>query len=114
MHGIVVEKTDAPTTVTAQSYAVDSVIERGRAETPRLLKDVTGRWNEAASRSLPAGSYIVPAGQHFGLAAFYLLEPESEDGLMKWSFLDGVVAPRSEFPIWRIVKPTTVRSRVVR
>ena len=114
VHGIVVEKTDAAATVTAQTFVVDSVIERGRSETPRMLKDVAGRWNDAASRSLPAGTYIVPAGQRFGLAAFYLLEPESEDGLMQWSFLDGIVAPRADFPIMRIVKPTTVRSRVVR
>jgi hypothetical protein len=97
VHGITVEKTDAAATVTAQTFAVDSVIERGRSETPRMLKDVTGRWSEAASRSLPAGTYIVPAGQRFGLAAFYLLEPESEDGLMQWSFLDGIVAPRAAY-----------------
>jgi hypothetical protein len=114
VHGITVEKTDVAATVTAQTFVVDSVIERGRSETPRLLKDVTGRWNDAASRSLPAGTYIVPAGQRFGLAAFYLLEPQSEDGLMQWSFLDGIVAPHADFPVWRIVKPTTVRSRVVR
>lgn len=114
IHGIVVEKTDVAATVTAQTFVVDSIIERGRGETPRILKDVTGRWNEAGTRSLPAGSYLVPAGQKFGLAAFYLLEPESEDGLMQWSFLDGVAAAGADFPVMRIVKPTTVRSRVVR
>lgn len=114
VHGIVVEKLDAPAAVTAQAFVVDSVIERGRAETPRMLKDLTGRWNDAASRSLPAGTYIVPASQRFGLAAFYLLEPESEDGFMQWSFLDGIVTPRADFPVVRIVKPATFRSRAVR
>jgi hypothetical protein len=114
VHGLTVEKTDAAASVTAQTFAVDSVIERGRSETSRMMKDITGRWNAAATRSLPAGSYIVPAGQRYGLAAFYLLEPESEDGLMQWSFLDGIVAAHADFPIMRIVKPATVRSRVVR
>ena len=114
VHGIAVEKLDAAATVTAQTFAVDSVIERGPSETSRVLKDVTGKWNEAASRSLPAGTYVIRAGQPYGLAAFYLLEPESEDGLMQWSFFDGIVAARSDFPIARIVKPATLRSHAVR
>jgi hypothetical protein len=100
--------------VTAQAFAVDSVIERGRSETSRMMKDVTGKWSEPASRSLPAGSYVIRAGQPYGLAAFYLLEPESEDGLMQWSFYDGIVTAHSDFPVARIVKPATVRSHVVR
>ncbi|HEY7393547.1 MAG TPA: M14 family zinc carboxypeptidase [Gemmatimonadaceae bacterium] len=114
VHGLAVEKLDAAATVTAQAFLVDSVIERGRSETSRLMKDVTGKWGQAASRSLAAGSYIVRAGQPYGLAAFYLLEPESEDGLMQWSFYDGIVTADSDFPVARIVKPATLRSHVVR
>jgi hypothetical protein len=114
VHGIAVEKLDVAATVTAQAFLVDSVIERGRSETSRLMKDVTGKWGQAASRSLAAGSYIVRAGQPYGLAAFYLLEPESEDGLMQWSFYDGIVTADSDFPVARIVKPATLRSHVVR
>ncbi|HEY9230329.1 MAG TPA: hypothetical protein VIP11_26995, partial [Gemmatimonadaceae bacterium] len=114
VHGIAVEKLDAPASVTAQAFTVDSVIERGRSETARMMKDVTGRWNEAAARSLPAGSYLIRAGQPYGLAAFYLLEPESEDGLMQWSFFDGIVSAGAEFPVVRIVKPATVRSHAAR
>jgi len=114
VHGIAVEKLDAAATVTAQAFLVDSVIDRGRSETSRMLKDVTGKWGQPASRSLAAASYIVRAGQPYGLAAFYLLEPESEDGLMQWSFYDGIVTADSDFPVARIVKPATIRSHVVR
>jgi hypothetical protein len=113
VHAIAVEQLDAPATVTAQSFAVDSVIDRGRSETSRMLKDVTGHWNDAASRSLPKGTYVVRAGQPYGLAAFYLLEPESEDGLMQWSFLDGIVAPHADFPIARLTKATALRTHAV-
>jgi hypothetical protein len=63
---------------------------------------------------LPAQSYVVRAGQPRGLAAFYLLEPESEDGLAQWSFLDGVLAAHADFPIARITKPVTLKSRAPR
>jgi hypothetical protein len=113
IHGIAVDQLDAPATVTAQSFAVDSVLDRGRSETSRMMKDVTGHWNAAASRSLPRGTYVVRAGQPYGLAAFYLLEPESEDGLMQWSFLDGIVAAHADFPIARLTKAATLRTHAV-
>ncbi len=113
VHGIAVEQLDAPATVTAQTFAVDSVLDRGRSETSRMMKDVTGRWNEAASRSLPKGTYVIRAGQPYGLAAFYLLEPQSEDGLTQWSFLDGIVAPHADFPIARLTKAATLRTHDV-
>jgi hypothetical protein len=114
VHGIAVERLSGPVSVTAQAFAVDSVIERGRSETSRMLKDVTGKWSDAGTRSLPAGSYIVRAGQPRGLAAFYLLEPESEDGLAQWSFFDGILAAHADFPVIRLVKPVTFRSKPAR
>ncbi|HEY4131734.1 MAG TPA: M14 family zinc carboxypeptidase, partial [Gemmatimonadaceae bacterium] len=113
-HGLDVEQLSADATVTAQSFGVDSVLEKGRSETSRMMKDITGKWNAAASQSLPAGTYVVRAGQPFGLVAFYLLEPESEDGLMQWSFYDGIVAAHKDFPILRITKPATFRVHAAR
>ena len=79
-----------------------------------MLKDVGGKWNQPASRSLPKGAYVIPAGQPYGLAAFYLLEPESEDGFMQWSFFDNIVAAHADFPVLRITKPVTLHSHAVR
>src|SRR6185436_8618766 len=114
IHGIAVDKLDAAASVTAQGLLVEAIGDSSRSETPRMLRAFTGRWNDAATRSLPAGSYVVRAGQPYGLAAFYLLEPESEDGLARWSFLDNIMAAGAEFPVVRITKPATLRSRVVR
>ncbi len=112
-HGIRVERLDKSATVTAQSFMVDSIIERGRSETPRMMKDVTGQWVNAATRTLPAGTYVVRAGQPYGLLTFYLLEPESEDGLAQWSFYDNIMATRQSFPILRITAPVTLRTHAV-
>lgn len=114
VHGIAVERLDAPANATAQSFAVDTVIAYGRSESARMLKGIGGRWHDVSSHSLPKGTYIIHAGQPYGLAAFYLLEPESEDGLMQWSFYDNIVAPGADFPIMRITKPATFRSHAVR
>ena len=114
IHGIAVDQLDAPASASAQTFRVDSVIDRGRSETSRMLKEVDGAWNDVASRTLAKGTYIVRAGQPYGLLAFYLLEPQSEDGLAQWSFFDNILAAHNEFPIMRITKPMTVRSHAVR
>jgi hypothetical protein len=111
LHGVTVEQLTAAAPVTAQTFRVDSVIEKGRSETPRTMKDVTGTWSAATTKSLPAGTYVVRAGQPFGLLAFYLLEPESEDGLMQWSFYDGIVAAHADFPVLRVTKPAALRTK---
>ena len=113
IQGIAVEQLSAPASVTVQSFAVDSVMDRGRSETSRMMKDVAGRWNDAATRTLPAGTYVVRAGQPYGLLAYYLLEPESEDGLAQWSFYDGILAAHADFPVLRITRPATLRAHAV-
>ncbi len=59
---------------------------------------------KAESRSLPAGTFIVRTDQPLGKMAAYLLEPESEDGLLAWNFLDPDVKPGMVYPIARVMQ----------
>lgn len=53
-------------------------------------------------RTIPEGSFIVSTAQPLGTLAVYLLEPQSEDGLVTWNFFDDVIATGKEFPILRV------------
>src|SRR5205823_11838134 len=57
---------------------------------------------------VPAGTIIVRTGQKLGTLAAYLLEPESEDGLVAWNFLDAQVHDGGDYPIWRLMKPAAL------
>jgi hypothetical protein len=37
--------------------------------------------------------------------AMYLLEPESDDGLVTWNFFDRSLTPGAEFPVLRLAEP---------
>jgi hypothetical protein len=111
-HGIEVEQLTTAATVTAQGFTVRTIMDRGRNETPRSSIDVDGAWAPARPRSLPAGSYVVRAGQPSGLLAFYLLEAESDDGLAP--FLTSVLREGGEYPIVRITAPAALTTRPVR
>jgi hypothetical protein len=112
IHGIEVQELTAPAAVTAQGFVIDSIIDGGQRETPRNLKSVTGTWNGPASRTLPAGTFIARAGQSHGLLAFFLLEPESADGLM--SYLGGVMEAGREYPVIRVTERGALTTRAVR
>jgi hypothetical protein len=114
LHGIRIERVSAPAAVTAQAFLIDSVSDRGQSESARRMRSAPGRWDEASRRTLAAGSFIVRGGQPHGLLAFYLLEPENDDGLLSWGFLEGLVAAQSAYPVLRVTKPATIRTSPAR
>jgi hypothetical protein len=108
-----VERLTAPARATAEAFTVDSIAPHGKAETPLELKTVSGTWQPARSVTLPAGSYVVRAGQPRGLLALYLLEPMSEDGLAEWSYFDGSMTAHQDFPVVRITRPAVLHASAV-
>jgi hypothetical protein len=74
------------------------------------MRDAPGTWAPAASRTLPAGSFVVRASQPYGLLAFHLLEPEGDDGLLQWGFFEGLVASHRTYPVLRITKPAVLHT----
>jgi hypothetical protein len=50
---------------------------------------------------MPENMYYVSAFQPRGVLAQYLLEPESDDGLVTWNFFDSRLRPGGEYPVRR-------------
>ena len=67
-----------------EQFTVDSTTVAARPFQNRREVKLTGRWLPRPELTLPAGSVIVPVGQPLGVLAMYLLEPESDDGLVAW------------------------------
>jgi hypothetical protein len=110
LHGIKVERLSSAARVSAQSFAIDSVTDRGQSESARRMRNAPGRWSGATVQTLSAGTYVVRAGQPYGLLAFYLLEPENDDGLLSWGFFEGMVGTQSKYPVIRVTQPVTLRT----
>jgi hypothetical protein len=62
---------------------------------------------EKASRKFQAGDYNVDLAQPLGNLAFYVLEPQSDDGFITWNFLDsylekaGINNHAVEYPVFK-------------
>jgi hypothetical protein len=101
-HGIRVVPLTAPLRVQGERFVVDSVVRAPRPFQGHQEVRVEGRW-ERAELELPAGTLVIPADQPLALLAAILLEPQSDDGLTTWNFLDDGIAVGSAHPVRRIL-----------
>ncbi len=106
LHGLTVEPfSSAGTTSRLSVFTIDSVITAPRAFQGHNETHVTGTWSTPAARDVTAGGYVVvSATGRFGPLAAYLLEPESDDGLVDWNFFDTSIATGKPFPVIRLYK----------
>ena len=65
-------------------FVVDSTVIAPQAFEGHRLVRLVGRWVAGAPVTLAAGTCIVRVAQPLGVLAMYLLEPESDDGLVAW------------------------------
>jgi hypothetical protein len=86
LHGIQVERLEAPWTDTVETVAASQITWSPREFQGHQLVQVTATYVSAA-RTLPAGSFFVTTAQPLGRLVFALLEPEGW-GLVRWGLLD--------------------------
>jgi hypothetical protein len=86
-HGVMVEVTKHEETFDVERYAVKSIrrAERSFQGHREARLEVV---KEDGRESFPAGSFLVPMRQARAALAFYLLEPESDDGFANWNYFD--------------------------
>lgn len=80
-----VSKTVSPDVGSARREETVVTVDRERGR-------ITGR----------AGDMLVPTDQTLGTLAVYLLEPESDDGLVRWGYLDAHLRPGAILPVVRV------------
>ena len=112
LHGVVVQRLDAEWQTEVEVFTPDTVISLNQFEGHRPVR-LEGRWRRE-SRTFPAGAYLVSTAQPLGVLAVYLLEPETDDGLVTWNFLDSALARGTDAPVLRITGPITARATVER
>lgn len=101
-HGIAVEELTVPLTTEVESFVIGGVNKAARAFQGHNAVKLTGQYrNETIT--FPAGSILVRAAQPLGTLAAYLLEPESDDGLTSWNFLDAYLGEGRLYPIYKVM-----------
>jgi predicted deacylase len=110
MHGVVVDSLSKTASTRAERFIVDSTIISPRPFQGHHEVQLVGRW-VSEPRQLPAGSWIVRTSQPLGLLSVYLLEPQSDDGLVTWNFFDNALREGGAYPVLRVMSDPRPISR---
>jgi hypothetical protein len=105
-HGITVSVAQTPVAgmdavANAFVFLIDSTIVAPRAFQGHREMRLAGKWRQRAM-PVPPGSFIVDTRQPLGLLAVYLLEPQSDDGLVTWNYFDAALKPGGLYPVFKV------------
>lgn len=112
-NGVFIEQVVERIVVLAERFRIDSVVPAQRFQGHVPVR-VTGRWEPGDSLALEPGTYVVRGAQPLAILALYLLEPQSDDGLVTWNFLDEWLRPGASYPLARVLSRIAVPLRAVR
>jgi len=112
-HGITVEELTAPAALEVKIFCIEDVTMKQKLFEGHHEVTLKGNY-EAKKLEFAQGTLLVRSAQPLGLLAAYLLEPESDDGLVTWNFLDSFLEKGNVYPIYRVTKEVRLPSRVIK
>jgi hypothetical protein len=104
-------------TLTVESFKVTELKGQERPYQGHRLNSVKGEYAQE-EKEFPAGTLFIPMAQPLGKVAAYLLEPESDDGLLVWNFFDRNLVPQwgrgqQVYPVYKLHTPTAIIKEVI-
>jgi hypothetical protein len=112
LHGVAVEALTAPAELEVESFAIESVRRNERTFQKHREVKLAGR-AKVERVAFPSGTYLVRTAQPLATLAAYLLDPESDDGVVTWNLADESLAPGRVAPISRLAKAVNLPARLV-
>jgi hypothetical protein len=111
-HGIIIEKTSEMITLEVETFIIKEITNQQRLNQGHYQTSISGNYNMIA-KEFPAGTYIVTMSQPLANVASYLLEPESDDGLVKWNFFDRYIQRQWSrdplpYPVYKVYNPANI------
>ncbi len=107
-HGLKVEEVTTSAQVSVERFTISDYTRAERVFQGRREARLKGIF-EQAQLSVTPGALFVPADQPLARLAFYLLEPESDDGLVTWNIIEEGLAAGQTYPIYRVTNTTALR-----
>ena len=113
-HGIILEKLADAATVEVDRFEITELKGATRLNQGHYTNTVTGKYVKDTI-DFPAGTLVIRTAQPLANLAAYLLEPESNDGLLTWNFFDRYLVPQwgrgfYPYPVYKVINKTEISS----
>ncbi len=109
-HGVKIQEFGSDQQLAVERFTIAEITKAPRQFQGHQEARLKGTYAKA-QLTVGAGSLFIPANQPLARLAFYLLEPESDDGLVTWNVIDEGLAVGQTYPIYRVTR-LRARSRV--
>jgi hypothetical protein len=106
-HGIKIEEVAQGMQLAVERFTIGEMTKQPRAFQGHQEARLTGTFDRVIMTINP-GSLFIPADQPLARLAFYLIEPESDDGFVTWNVIEGLAAGQT-YPIYRVTGATPIR-----
>lgn len=108
-HGIKVEKLSKSQSFKGEVFIIEKFEKAKQAFQGHAIAQAEGKFIPA-NQTFKKGDYLVDLRQPLANLVFYLLEPQSDDGLLTWNFLDAYFEKKNinnqpvAYPVFKYVK----------
>ena len=116
IHGIVVERLNSIVTLDVDKFVIEDLKAAPRLNQGHYTESIQGKFVKE-SKEFAAGTYIVRTSQKLGYLVSYLLEPQSDDGLVMWNFFDRYLVPQwsrnyNPYPVYKVIGKVDIQSTI--
>lgn len=116
-HGIQVSKLNKAQTFEVEAFKLTDLKPDSRLNQGHFNQTVSGVWT-SEQMEFKAETFVIRTAQPLANLASYLLEPQSNDGLLKWNFLDRYLLPQwgkgyNPFPVYKILNRLKIEDTVL-
>ena len=107
-HGLLVQRVASDAQVDVERFVVRSLTKGERTFQGHNEARLSGRL-DPVKLTVKEGSLFIPAAQPLARLAFYLLEAESDDGLVTWNLIEAGLSAGETYPVYRVMNAGTLK-----
>jgi hypothetical protein len=114
IHGIKLEKLSSPIKTEVEKFEISDLKGAARLNQGHYTNTINGRIiNETIE--FQAGTIVIRTAQPLASLASYLLEPQSNDGLVTWNYFDRYLVPQwgsgyHPYPVYKILNKIELKT----
>jgi dipeptidyl-peptidase-4 len=114
-HGIKIEKLSSDSKIEVQRFEISDLKGAPKMNQGHYTNTINGTYF-IGQIEFPAGTIVVRTAQPLGNLVAYLLEPQSNDGLVFWNVFDRYLVPQwgigyNPYPVYKILNKTDIKTK---
>ncbi|MFC1790913.1 M14 family zinc carboxypeptidase [Gemmatimonadota bacterium] len=117
---VLIEVLQEDTEIEIEAYQLEGIEYNAEYDHPAAVTVLLADETITQTRTFPRGTFIIRTGQIMGRVAAHLLEPETNDSVVRWNAMDALLPgpPRegrgpSIMPIFKLMRPTALPTKVL-